>query len=564
VGHGKHANKRKQWPKGVPSLLQGARKNEKINLLNRPVSHNKPRFWRGFLLEEVLPYNGTGTFSRLFSWATDRVNNIRILASRMDSEMDGFATGLSTCITRDGQTTTMARIPFAAGISLSGTSTINPSAVVNVTADGATVVRDLKVILGDHLDVRSFGAGGAGVTDDTAALQAFINHHANATAFISDGTYNITSSLVLPSGTRLVMSSNATITATAAMYAMIMTSGEHRNGLISGGRLLCNPTGGLGNNLAEVGLWLKFGSMIRVQNVEIWDNDQYGILIGDTGDPSNFIYEVFIENCLIRRSLIAMPVNSHGVYWAEGGDCHMSDCIIMGQDFGVGGAIWNTHFDRVHVWTPSENGTGSVGFYIAGNGNTLTQCQIDGPTEYGIQLAGDDNMVVQAKYVMPSDYNGTDNVAYAVWVEPGQRASVTNSFFCGGSALFRIVAGVGGADLSQVTETGNITIFSVDTAIERSRSGARAYVTFAGATPGSFAGMNIASITDNGVGDFTITFLDPMPTTSFTVSATSDWTNGAFTIREAARTQTSVRVEVLDQTGAKVDGVVQVAIHDLH
>lgn len=64
-----------------------------------------------------MPFNGTGTFTRLFSWTNDKNNGINITASRFDGEDNDFATGLSTCITKDGQQTTTARIGFAQGIS---------------------------------------------------------------------------------------------------------------------------------------------------------------------------------------------------------------------------------------------------------------------------------------------------------------------------------------------------------------------------------------------------------------------------------------------------------------
>lgn len=57
-------------------------------------------------------YNGSGTFVRTYDWTTDEGNGIDIEASRMDTEDDGFATGLSTAITKDGQTTITANIPF--------------------------------------------------------------------------------------------------------------------------------------------------------------------------------------------------------------------------------------------------------------------------------------------------------------------------------------------------------------------------------------------------------------------------------------------------------------------
>jgi len=64
-----------------------------------------------------LAYNGSGTFVRVHNFATDKTNLVPVTASRMDAEIDGIATGLSTAITKDGQTSTTARIPFAAGAS---------------------------------------------------------------------------------------------------------------------------------------------------------------------------------------------------------------------------------------------------------------------------------------------------------------------------------------------------------------------------------------------------------------------------------------------------------------
>jgi hypothetical protein len=48
-------------------------------------------------------YNGSGVFVRSYSWTQDAANSIDITASRMDTEDTGFASGLSLCVTRDGQ-----------------------------------------------------------------------------------------------------------------------------------------------------------------------------------------------------------------------------------------------------------------------------------------------------------------------------------------------------------------------------------------------------------------------------------------------------------------------------
>lgn len=58
-------------------------------------------------------FNGSGTFVRTYSWQNDAAANIKIRADRMDTEDNGFATGLSTCITKDGQTTITANLPMA-------------------------------------------------------------------------------------------------------------------------------------------------------------------------------------------------------------------------------------------------------------------------------------------------------------------------------------------------------------------------------------------------------------------------------------------------------------------
>ena len=58
----------------------------------------------------------SGTFSRLYSWATDLASgapNHFITASRMDAEMNGMATGLTACLLKDGSQTVTANIPMA-------------------------------------------------------------------------------------------------------------------------------------------------------------------------------------------------------------------------------------------------------------------------------------------------------------------------------------------------------------------------------------------------------------------------------------------------------------------
>ena len=72
-------------------------------------------------------FNGSGTFVRTYNWVTDKSNSVLVTASRFDTEDDGFATGLSTAICKDGQTTTTAAIPFAVGIKINDGSAAAPA-----------------------------------------------------------------------------------------------------------------------------------------------------------------------------------------------------------------------------------------------------------------------------------------------------------------------------------------------------------------------------------------------------------------------------------------------------
>lgn len=59
-----------------------------------------------------MPYNGAGLFNRVYNWTSDAANAIPIMASRMDAEDTGFASALSICLTRDGQSKPSADIDW--------------------------------------------------------------------------------------------------------------------------------------------------------------------------------------------------------------------------------------------------------------------------------------------------------------------------------------------------------------------------------------------------------------------------------------------------------------------
>lgn len=109
-----------------------------------------------------MAFNGAGLFVRLFSWANDAANSINITASRMDSETDGIAAGLSNCITRDGQG--------------------RPSAAINWNAQNLTNVAQLGVT-----GLATFAAGVTGVTDLTTTGNTVLGSSATNTLNVGAG-----------------------------------------------------------------------------------------------------------------------------------------------------------------------------------------------------------------------------------------------------------------------------------------------------------------------------------------------------------------------------------------
>lgn len=136
-------------------------------------------------------FNGSGVFVRVHDWTTDAGNSVKVTASRMDAEDDGFRDGLSTTICKDGQTTTTAAIPFAVGVKVSNGTVSAPSiSGINDTNSGLYVIGD---------DNWGFALDGAKVIDIGTAAVAFTpaisaaNTAANNSCRVhNDSTINIT------------------------------------------------------------------------------------------------------------------------------------------------------------------------------------------------------------------------------------------------------------------------------------------------------------------------------------------------------------------------------------
>lgn len=74
-----------------------------------------------------MSFNGSGIFTRNYSWTTDAANGVLIRSDRMDADTNDIASGLTNTVCKDGQSTTSAVIPFSLGIKVNDGSVSAPA-----------------------------------------------------------------------------------------------------------------------------------------------------------------------------------------------------------------------------------------------------------------------------------------------------------------------------------------------------------------------------------------------------------------------------------------------------
>lgn len=116
-----------------------------------------------------MAFNGSGIFARLYNWVNDANAGIAIKSARMDAEDNGFATGLSNCICKDGQTTITANLPMA-GFKHTG---VGNATLVNHYAAAGQVQNGAFVNLGTSAGTNTATASATPTLTAYAAGQAF-------------------------------------------------------------------------------------------------------------------------------------------------------------------------------------------------------------------------------------------------------------------------------------------------------------------------------------------------------------------------------------------------------
>jgi hypothetical protein len=201
-------------------------------------------------------FNGSGTFV-INSSGQPVVTNTVISSTAFNALTADLGTGLSTTITKDGQTTTTAKIPFALGLSAAAASNFAAGTVaapgLYLSTDTGTglyriaannngfAVSGVKVI-----DISATGVGFQGTTTNNSAAAGYVGEYVSsavtATNYGATGVWGDLTSISLTAGdwdvTAVAFINVNGATMTYADTGISVTSGNSSTGLVFGDNYL--------------------------------------------------------------------------------------------------------------------------------------------------------------------------------------------------------------------------------------------------------------------------------------------------------------------------------------
>ena len=179
--------------------------------------------WHNNLTGDAMSYNGSGTFA-INTSGQPVVAGTVISSTAFNALTADLATGLSTAITKDGQTTTTARIVFAQGINSSvATDTSSGSTGSIFTAGGIGAAK--AVYVGTTLTV-----AGSSTFTGSIAVDSVTDSSSTTTGSIqTDGGLGVAKAVYV--GTTLNVAGLASFTATSAVLLAKGTTAQQPAGV---------------------------------------------------------------------------------------------------------------------------------------------------------------------------------------------------------------------------------------------------------------------------------------------------------------------------------------------
>lgn len=297
-----------------------------------------------------MPYNGAGVF-QLYSPGNPVVTGTVISSTWANNTLSDIATGLSTAITKNGQTTVTGNIPFG-GYKLTGVGPSNLT-IPDSYSDTATatlgdaligfkqsnsggaltgaVARTVHQKFQEMVSVKDFGATGDGVTDDAATLQAAITACANNFLYLPPGTYL----------TGTALSSASTINIIGAAFrttALEWTGGASAMLTITNAADNCEITNIELNNSGTGTVGLQINCQ-RVKLGRIFANPdvKFSTAIIRT-NTAGTVYQFVARDCALYSSAVGEE-NPIAMYLARGHSFTVDNCMFSGNDVAIRAGI---------------------------------------------------------------------------------------------------------------------------------------------------------------------------------------------------------------------------------
>jgi len=396
------------------------------------------------------------------------------------------------------------------------------------------------------LDVRTYGAIGNGVTDDTSAIQAAITAAVTngGTVFLGPGTYKLTAALTIAMlaptvNIRIVGSGTATILAQATVGADIFKVGtngaEHADNLYicdlmtTGGRYALNLNNALQGVFERltfatpvVGIYLQGTNESHTfRNIQITGASLHGIWGGNlNGGPGVVLDAPEVQKCLFQRIRVAGTTGGTAILMTAG---------FLGSQFQSG----HNRFEQILL---ESNAKGSLEIDFAFNtvvDGLSTEDAPDANNTYSSILI-DNGSTVYLAHLLIGKGSGANNFKYYLNVASGS-VFVTDAILCGGGAAATTdvfatgtlaltncnvtnAAGVGFVStaakqrsfLIGVRDAAGVSIEFTDTiygALSRSNTGmsvpgdlqAQAMIATGGGNPGTSGSLRVRSAPSGGV-----------------------------------------------------------------
>lgn len=268
------------------------------------------------------------------------------------------------------------------------------------TPTGA-VNRPINEKLGESVSVKDFGAVGDGTTDDTDAIQNALNS-GSLFVFVPQGTYNITSTLTIPTGIEFYGCDTSSVLSLAANASMITTTGSNvviRNIKLNGNSSTYNNT----NNNAIYVNWTSIsGYNIKINNVSILNIAGAGVIaLASSGTASN---DVWIENCSIENTgthgIIAQDYISN--VWILANKVKYTGLLVADRP-GITASRYGSNVtisNNICIGSPSALGVSVHGISVDTTINSsVTGNTISGWIGYGIEVGFCTNCTVSANTI---------------------------------------------------------------------------------------------------------------------------------------------------------------------